>query len=307
MVATVKNQTESRKPKQVLLFGVGYCARALLPLFKARGYDITGTTRSPSKAKSLAVELGIKMVVFNGGLYKGLRDVMAGADIILSSIPPTDKGDPVMRCIGDDFKSLAPKVSWAGYLSATSVYGDREGKWAFEDELLHPVTQRGWNRQRAEIAWLESGAPAHVFRLAGIYGPEISGLSRHPFGRLRSGKGRSVIKPGHVVNRIYVTDIASAVMLSIDNPNPVYVYNLADDEPSPPQDVLNYAADLIGVPRPPEYDYIKADLSNMVRSFYNANKRVSNSRIKAELGWEPEFKNYREGLKAIIASEKKQS
>ena len=257
--------------------------------------------------KTLAAQLGIKMIVFSGGLYKGLREVMAEADIILSSIPPTDEGDPVMRFIGDDFMALAPKVSWAGYLSATSVYGDRGGKWAFEDELLHPVTQRGWNRQRAEIAWLDSGAPVHVFRLAGIYGPEISGLSRHPFGRLRSGKGRSVIKPGHVVNRIYVTDIASAIMASTLRPNPVYIYNLADNEPSPPQDVIDYAAELIGAEPPPRYDWVTADISNMARSFYTANKRISNARAKQDLGWEPEFPNYRAGLRAIAGQEEKTS
>ena len=307
MSGTVKKQTESSRGKTALLFGVGYTARAMIARLKARGYDIIGTSRSAEKAKTLAAQLGIGMVVFDGTLTAGLHKVLRRADLVLSSIPPNADGDPVIRAMGGDFKTFAPRARWAGYLSATSVYGDRGGQWVFEDELLKPVTQRGWNRLRAEMAWLESGAPVHIFRLAGIYGPEIGGLSRHPFGRLRAGKARAVIKPGHVVNRIYVTDIASAIMASTLRPNPVYIYNLADNEPSPPQDVIDYAAELIGAEPPPRYDWVTADISNMARSFYTANKRISNARAKQDLGWEPEFPNYRAGLRAIAGQEEKTS
>lgn len=303
MARTVKNRTDSRARKTAFLFGVGYTARALIGDLKTRGFDIVGTTRDDAKAKTLAAQLGIGMVVFDGTLNAGLKAALKRADLVLSSIPPDDEGDPVIRALHGDFRAYAPRANWAGYLSATSVYGDRDGQWVFEDELLHPVTQRGWNRLKAEIAWLESGAPVHVFRLAGIYGPEINGLSRHPFKRLRAGKARAVIKPDHVVNRIFVTDITSAITASIDKPNPVYIYNLADNKPSPPQDVINYAAELIGVEKPPQYDYITADISNMARSFYTANKRISNARAKAELGWTPQYPNYRAGLKAIAATE----
>jgi len=152
---------------------------------------------------------------------------------------------------------MTPKAAWVGYLSATSVYGDRQGQWAFEDELLRPLTRRGKNRANAELQWLETGAaihvfPVHVFRLAGIYGP-----GRNGFKRLREGKARAVIKAGHIVNRIHLDDIVSALLASIDAPSPLKIYNIADgqiyniaDGPAPPQEVINYTADLIDSPRP---------------------------------------------------------
>ncbi len=303
MVGTVKNQTGRRARKTALLFGVGYTARALIPHLSARGYTIIGTSRSDEKAKLLSAALGIQMVVFDGSGTQGLKRALTKAHIILSSIPPDPSGDPVIRALGPILGAAAPCCKWAGYLSATSVYGDRDGQWTFEDEPLRPVTRRGKYRMQAEMNWLESGLPVHVFRLAGIYGPEISGISRSPFDRLRTGNARAVIKPGHVVNRIFVTDIADAIMASIDRPNPVYIYNLSDGAPSPPQDVINHAAGLLGLPHPPQVPYDTAKISNMSRSFYKANKRVSNDRARHELGWEPTYPNFQAGLQAIFKSE----
>ena len=284
--------------KTALLLGVGYTARALLPHLKAVGYDIIGTSRHPSKA----AHLGIDMIGFGGAVKEDLRAALDRADIIISSIPAYDGGDPFLNVIGHDLKVLAPNLKWAGYLSATSVYGDRAGQWAFEDELLRPATRRGKNRAEAELVWLETGAPVHIFRLAGIYGSEISGMSRSPFIRLRAGTARAVSKPGHIVNRIHVQDIARAVMASIANPNPLRIYNLADDEPAPPQDVINYGARLLGLPLPPQIHHDSVQLSDMARSFYTETKRVSNRWAKADLGWAPKYANYRQGLMAILKS-----
>jgi len=147
------------------------------------------------------------------------------------------------------------------YLSATSVYGDRQGQWAFEDELLRPLTRRGKNRANAELQWLETGAAVHIFRLAGIYGP-----GRNGFERLRERKARAVIKAGHVVNRIHLDDIVSALFASIEAPNPLKIYNISDGHPAPPQEVINFTADLIDSPRPPQLNHDTADISDMARS-----------------------------------------
>lgn len=165
------------------------------------------------------------------------------------------------------------------------------------------MNKRGVQRIEAELAWLESGAPVHIFRLAGIYGPSRGGVSRHPFTRLRAGTARAVIKPGHVVNRIFVDDIASAVMASIARPDPTRVYNLADDAPAPPQDVINFAAALIGMPQPPQLGYETAEISKMARSFYLETKRVSNQRAKDWLDWSPQYPDYQSGLRAILSEE----
>lgn len=204
--------TRGSKPV-ALLFGAGYTAQALAPTLKKKGYKVIGTARNAKKT-------GFTIIPFTKELSPKLIGALSQTEIILSSIPPHDDGtDPVMAAL-PDLAQLAPNCRWAGYLSATSVYGDRNGQWAFEDERLHPVTQRGHNRIESELAWLEqSDLPVHVFRLAGIYGPEVNGRARNPFTRIQSGKARAVIKPGHVVNRIYVDDIVSALLASMDKPD----------------------------------------------------------------------------------------
>ena len=296
MARSVKSQSD----RSALLFGVGYTARALAGSLKAAGYQVWGTTRSAEKARTLGEKLGISILPFNGQVSDPLADVMRQATVVVSSIGPSDDGsDPVFSALPKSAADMFANIQWAGYLSATSVYGDRGGQWVFEDEKLYPLTQRGRNRIEAELAWIESGLPVHIFRLAGIYGPNLYGQARNAFARLRNGQARAVVKPGHVVNRIHVNDIATAVMASIDRPDPLRVYNLADGNPAPPQDVLNFAADLIGAARPPEIPHTSSKLSDMARSFYKESKRVDNSRARRELGWVPQFSTYQEGLRQI--------
>jgi nucleoside-diphosphate-sugar epimerase/quinol monooxygenase YgiN len=294
MARTVKSQTEC----SALLLGVGYTARAIIPRLKAAGYHVIGTSRSQKSIDTLTAQFGIEMLHFDGNISASLKRALGKADILISSIPPSDTGDLIP-------KTIAPFCSprWAGYLSATSVYGDRGGHWAFEDEILRPSTQRGKNRVEAELDWLDSGLPVHIFRLAGIYGPNIGGKARNPFVRLKQGKAKAVIKPGHVVNRIHVSDIASAVITSVNTPDPGQIYNLADGYPAPPQHVINFAADLLGLSRPDPAPIETAILSEMARSFYSECKRISPRRAITQLGWSPEFPTYRAGLMSILKSD----
>lgn len=286
-----------------MLFGLGYTARALLQPLKARGYRIVGTVRSEEKAKTLSSLLSVDTLIFDGTSTNALKKAVADADIIISSIPPSSaEADPVISA-WPELAAQAKNCRWAGYLSATSVYGDRQGQWAFEDELLRPTTKRGRKRIEAELAWLESGLPVHVFRLAGIYGPNLYGQSRNAFERLQNGQVKAVIKKDHVVNRIHVEDIASALLASIDRPDPGQVYNIADGEPAPPQDVLEFAADLIKEPRPPKVPLETANLSDMARSFYAETKRIDISRARRELDWTPAYSTYRDGLCEIYRRE----
>ena len=281
-----------------LLLGAGYSAKAMIAPLLDRGFTVLATTRSPEKAVQLKT-LGATPVIYNGQLNAAMREGLAKADIILSSIPPNDAGDPFLNNLPDAFNRLAPQAKWVGYLSATSVYGDRQGQWAFEDELLRPLTRRGKNRAIAELQWLESETPVHVFRLAGIYGP-----GRNGFDRIRQGKARAVIKADHVVNRIHVEDIVSALFASIDKPSPLKIYNIADGHPAPPQDVVNFAADLIDVARPEQLHHNTADISDMARSFYTETKRIDISRAQKDLGWIPKYENYRLGLMATLKAER---
>ena len=289
-------------PKNWLFLGVGYTAKALIDSLP-QGLNLMGTSRDPNKWTE-PLKQRVKGVKFKGEIGPELKAALTQAEIIIISLPPNSDGDPFLSALASrgaklDLKSLAPNIGWVGYLSATSVYGDRGGQWAFEDELLKPQTQRGYNRVMAELGWLETGLPVHIFRLAGIYGGEYFGQARNPFARLRSGKARSVIKPGHIVNRIHAKDIAGALWASMQAPNPMQVYNIADGRPAPPQDVLDFAARLIGAPLPPRIGLDSPDISQMARSFYTETKSISNRRAQSELSWLPALENYQIGLMSI--------
>ena len=282
-------------PGTLLSFGHGYRAEALARRLLDAGWTVIGTTRSPEKAARLAVR-GVEPLVWPG---TDPRAALARATHILSSVAPEEAGDPVLLAAGDAIAEAAPHIRWAGYLSTTGVYGDHGGGWVDEATALTPSTRRGEMRVAAEAAWRaladRTGLPLHIFRLAGIYGP-----GRGPFEKVRDGTARRIIKPGQVFSRTHVEDIAQVLHASIQRPNPGAAYNVCDDDPAPPEDVLAHAAELLGLPPPPEVPYEEAEMTPMARSFYAESKRVRNDRIKAELGVVLRYPSYREGLAALL-------
>ncbi|WP_338549892.1 SDR family oxidoreductase [Roseovarius phycicola] len=281
--------------KTLLSFGHGYSARALARRLVPRGWTIYGTTRSADKADVLREE-GVHPVVWPGG---DLSKAFKSATHILISAGPGQDGDPVLNACRNEITALAPRLDWAGYLSTTGVYGDHQGGWVDESTPLTPSTRRGQLRVEAEAAWQAiEGLPLHIFRLAGIYGP-----GRGPFAKVRQGTARRIVKEGQVFSRIHVDDIAQVLEASINKPNPGTAYNVCDNDPAPPQDVIGCAAELLGLPLPPEVDFETADMTPMARSFYAESKRVDNTRIKDELGVELIYPDYRAGLQALLNNE----
>jgi nucleoside-diphosphate-sugar epimerase len=276
----------------LLSLGHGYSAQALARRLIPQGWRVIGTTRSPENATQIRAT-GAEALLWPG---TDLGPVMAGVTHVLTSIAPTDAGDPVLLNAAE-ILAKAPDLHWVGYLSTTGVYGNQGGGWVDETTPPAPGTARGKARLDAEKAWENTGLPVHVFRLAGIYGP-----GRGPFEKVLNGTARRIIKPGQVFSRIHVDDIAQVLEASINRPDPGRVYNLCDDDPAPPQDVLAHAAALLGMPPPPEVAFDDADLSRMARSFYAESKRVRNDRIKQELGVELIHPDYRSGLAAILAA-----
>ncbi|MEM0948344.1 MAG: SDR family oxidoreductase [Pseudomonadota bacterium] len=280
----------------LLTFGHGFSAAALSRRLIPDGWRVIGTTRSAEKAKALQAN-GVEPLIWPGSdATKALRD----ASHVLLSAAPGENGDPVLTALGDDVAKNADHIEWLGYLSTTGVYGDHQGDWVDEDTDLTPATKRGQQRVRAEAAWTAHarthGLPLHIFRLAGIYGP-----GRGPFAKVRAGTARRIVKPGQVFSRIHVDDIAQVLVASILRPNPIRAYNLCDDDPAPPQDVIAHAARLLGLPLPPEIPFDEAEMSPMGRSFYAESKRVRNDRIKDELGVKLLYPDYRTGLAALLA------
>lgn len=281
---------------KMLVFGHGYSAGFLTPLLRARGWQVLGTTRGDPGRVAAA---GATPILWPGEEAR-LREEIVQADAVLVSTAPGPQGDPVLAAFRDDLARA--RLRWLGYLSTTGVYGDRDGGWVDEDSVLDGSGPRGQARIRAEHAWRDladgAGLPLHIFRLAGIYGP-----GRGPFQKIRNGTARRIVKPGQIFSRIHAEDIAQVLLASLDRPAPGAAYNVCDDDPAPPQDVLAHAADLLGLPPPPEIAFEDAEMTPMARSFYQDSKRVSNRRIKRDLGVALRYPDYRSGLAAILAGE----
>ncbi len=281
---------------RLFCFGLGYSAMALARQLMAEGWSVTGTTRSEEKRVAFRAD-GIDAHLFSR--QQPLEDPAAALDGVthlITSIAPDEEGDPVLGCHLADLIA-GDRIVWAGYLGTTGVYGDRDGGWVDETDRPAPSLPRTKRRVAAEGHWLASGLPVHVFRLAGIYGP---GPGRNALETLKSGRARRVIKPGQMFGRIHVDDIVQVLRASMAKPNPGAIYNVADDEPAPPQDVIAYAAELLDIAPPPPVPFEEADISDAARSFYADNRRVANGRIHNELGVDLKHPNYRDGLRAIL-------
>lgn len=278
---------------RLFVFGCGYSAARFLEeaAFEA---EIAGvTTRSPAKAADFR-RAGWKPLLFDGASKpEGIDPALAETTHLLVSIAPGPAGDPVLAHFRETILSRMPALRWIGYLSTVGVYGDHGGAWVDETTPPRPVSRRSVERVAAEAGWTAlaeaRGVPLAILRLSGIYGP-----GRNAFVNLREGTARRLVKDGQVFNRIHVADIAGALGL-MGRGCTGGVFNVTDDEPAPPQDVVEHAARLVGAPVPPAVDFAAADLSPMARSFYGENKRVSNARLK-QAGYTFSYPTYREAL-----------
>lgn len=283
---------------RAFFFGLGYSSQASAQLMQKSGefVDTLGTVRTTDKANALTPS-GLSAVVFDGSspgadVGAALRD----STHVVVSIAPDEVGDRVLRHHRAELDAM-PDLQWLCYYSTVGVYGDFGGAWIDESAPLSPRNLRSGVRASAEEEWIDyakaRGVPLCILRLAGIYGS-----GRSSFDKLADGTARRVIKPGQVFNRIHVEDIARVTMLAAER-RLAGNFNLADDEPCPPQDLITYAAAKMGVEPPDEVDFETAEMTPMARSFYRDNKRVSNKAIKEALGVDLLYPNYRAGLDAI--------
>jgi nucleoside-diphosphate-sugar epimerase len=283
--------------QHLFCFGLGYSATFLARQLMAKGWRITGTCRSRDHQIELS-RIGIEAHIFDRDRPLGnLPQLLSSVTHLLSSVPPDKIGDAVLDLHRAEIDTASPRLAWIAYLSTTGVYGNRDGSWVDEMSELKPTGERGRRRVEAERRWLALSHPAHLFRLAGNYGPGSSALDT-----VREGRAKRIIKPGQIFSRIHVADIARVLEASMARPHPGAAYNVCDDDPAPPSDVLAFAAALLNQQPPPEVPFEQADLSPMALSFYDDNKRVRNSRIKRELGVALHYPSYRVGLPAILAA-----
>ncbi len=291
----------------LICFGAGYSAARICRQAQHAGWRVFATSRSQDGAAALSAQ-GFEGLVFDGNRASpDLARAITMATHILSSVPANaDDGspDPVLASCAETITQAhtleAGRLRWLGYLSTTGVYGDHDGAWVDETTSARPTSARSRARLASEQGWQtlagDLGCQLQIFRLAGIYGP-----GRSPLDRVRSGTAQRIVKPGQVFSRIHVDDIAQAVMRGLSGFGRHTIYNVCDDLPAPPQDVMAFAAELLGLPVPPEVAFETADLSPMARSFYADNKRVSNARMTGDLGVRLAYPTYREGLRALAA------
>lgn len=256
---------------RLFIFGLGYTAKHIRAAAEARGWQVIATGRDGQ-------------IAFDDD--DAVRDGLSLATHVLSSVPPGPEGDPVLDRYGQWLRH-----PWLGYLSSTGVYGDVRGAWV--DETAPTGGGRRSARSMADAAWLERGA--RVFRLPGIYGPGRSALDR-----VRAGKAHRIDLPHQVFSRVHVGDIVDGIVRGFDAPGEAY--NLADDFPCSQNLVIEEACRLTGVPCPPLLTLEQSQLSPMALAFYAENRRVANGKAKRVLGWQPQFPDYRAGLRALSAT-----
>lgn len=279
----------------LILFGLGYTGTAIAAGAAALGWRVTATSRNPSGRSAPS---GVALISFADAAA-----VLAEATHVVQTAAPDEHGDPALARYSVEI-SRSPRLRWAGYLSTTGVYGDRDGDWVDEDTPVAPTVPRAQRRVAAENAWVAAlpGRPVNLFRVAGIYGP-----GRSAFDDLRSGQARRVLKPGHLFGRIHRDDIAAAVLAAMQQARPpgLRVLNLADDEPAASADVTAEAARLLDMEPPPLIPFAEAvgSMSAMGRSFWNENRRVRSEKTQAQLGLRWQYPTYREGLRAILQQE----
>lgn len=283
---------------RLFCLGYGYAARAVARRLAADGWRIAATARTPEQRAALERE-GAEAVGWTDGKLDPAG--FDGANAVLISTPPGPGGCPAFAAAAGPLAARAGKIGWIGYLSSNGVYGDHGGAWVDEKSGLLGTTERARARIAAEAQWaahaVEWALPLAMFRLPGIYGPGRSAIDA-----VRAGRAQRIVKEGQVFNRMHVDDIAAALAASVTNPQAGDLFNLADDEPAPPQEVVEYACSLLGVAPPPLIPIEQARLSEMAASFYADNKRVRNDRMKALPGYSLLYSTYREGLTAILAA-----
>jgi nucleoside-diphosphate-sugar epimerase len=279
--------------QHLFVLGVGYTASRLIEVHGKAFNRISGTVRTAGKRARLGA---LELDLFDGAPPAAdLRAKAARADVILVSVPPGSASDPVLESFGASI--AGGNAGRVIYLSTIGVYGDHNGEWIDEDTPLAPEHDRVRARLQVETEWRALlGDRLSVLRLGGIYGP-----GRNALIELRAGRARRIVKPGQVFNRIHVDDAAAAIMGAVRRQHGGS-WNICDDEPAPPQDVIAYAAELMGLPPPPEQPFETADLSPMARSFYASNRRIRNERAKRELDLSFAYPTYRAGLQALWAA-----
>ena len=283
----------------IFCFGFGQVAESFINklILKKKDFKLSITSRQPTHEIEFN-NLKMTSFMFNKNQFdKKLISILEEANYILVSIPPIDGSDIVLENIGTYLKKIK-NCKWITYLSATSVYGDHNGKWVNEKSITNPSSSNGINRLRAENSWKElsfnKNLPVQIFRLAGIYSNEFNVLKR-----LKLGSVQVVDKKNHFFSRVHIDDIGNILFESINNFKSGEIYNISDDKPASQKEVADYGAKLLNLekPKPMKLENIE---SEMLKTFYKDSKKVDNKKMKEFFNHKLKYPTYVEGLNYIF-------
>ena len=286
-----------KKKFKLFCFGFGQVAKYFTEnLIKNDfNFDLVATNTTKTTTKKFKKKKYKSFFMKNNKFDKKLIKELVSSNKILISISPKGKKDIVLNNFAKFFKKNM--FEWIVYLSATSVYGNKQGRWVDEKTKTNPTSQRGKDRLKVENMWLKYfknyNLPVQIFRLAGIYSIENNAINR-----LKRGKLKIVKKKNHFFSRIHVEDIARILSISLKKNNPGQIFNISDNRPCSNDEIAKYAAKLINSVKPKEIK-IKDIKSEMLSEFYKDSKRVDNQKMKSFFRYKLKYPTYKEGLKAI--------
>ncbi|CAN1824064.1 Protein YeeZ [Linum perenne] len=303
------SQSANLAESRMFMLGTGYVGQFFGQQLHRQGWVVKGTCTSMWKNKELE-EKGFDAFVFDANEPElSVLQSLKSCTHLLVSIPSlAGLGDPLLKhqhLLRDAL--IDGSLQWLCYLSSTGVYGDCLGALVNEDYPASPSTEVAKARLLAENGWLNFGhslgLSTQVFRLGGIYGPGRSAVDTVMKQKPLSER-QKMRASGQYTSRVHVEDICQALWASIKIPSFRRIYNIVDDDPAPREEVFAYAEDLVKKKWP---DLIKQrspseeDMSSDVVSQRSSRgeKRVSNTRMKRELGVKLHHPSYRSGLISI--------
>ncbi|XP_062190626.1 uncharacterized protein LOC133893577 isoform X2 [Phragmites australis] len=286
------------QPRHMFVFGAGFVGRYVSERLLAQGWQVSGTCTSAAKKRELEA-LGMCASVFDA-TESNLADLQSlqCATHLLVSIPPIlGIGDPLLN-LNEDLKRTL----------SHGVYGDCGGALVDEDHVVNPKSESAKLRHTAEKGWLnlidDPDLSASILRLGGIYGPGRSALDTLVKSNSLSQR-QKLRESKQYTARIHVADIYQAILASMSIRCARKIFNVVDDDPAPRAEVFAFARSLIERRYPDlitePIDVNSTGFDSQVR-IIPAKKRVSNARLKQELGVELLHPTYRSGLQSILDS-----
>ena len=277
----------------IFCFGFGQVAKNFIKKIKSKNLKINLTITSRDKSgKKKFDNLDYESFQFSEKFFdKRLIENLKSSDHILISIAPINGKDIVIKNFQNILENIAAK--WITYLSATSVYGNHNGKWVDENSKTNPTSTNGMDRLSAEKSWLnlaeEKNLPLQILRLSGIYSNQKNILTR-----LREGNAKIINKKNQFFSRIHVEDIANILFYSLQKFKAKEIYNVSDST----EEIILYGSKLLKT-KTPETVELSSIESEMVKNFYKDSKKVNNKKMKEFFNYKLKYPTYIEGLNYI--------